>query len=102
MKINRQKLPVKYALDVYSETPGFPSQTDLEYMLVSTLLEQNRIEAEFTAEHVWDYYKHCVGTISDLRAFLEQLFVDGAVDCSVQGHKSSSNSYIITGHAWMN
>ena len=104
MKIDRKKLPVKYALEIYTEVPGFPTREDLEYLLITSLEERDLLESEFTAEHVWESYKYCLGTIKELRDFLDSLFQPDVpvADGQVEGFKASSNSYLVKKHAWMN
>lgn len=79
MKINQEKLPVKYALNVYREMSGFPSHMDLVYMLLSNLSDREEIEKVFTPSQVWNYMKDGVGTISELQGFLD--YVSDPTDC---------------------
>jgi hypothetical protein len=57
LKINRNKLPVKYNLEIYQEMPGFGCHQDLEYMLVSTLENRNMLEKDFNPSNVWQGLK---------------------------------------------
>lgn len=100
MKINRNKLPVKYALEIYQELTGYPSPQDLEYILLTTLEEKELLEKDFTAERVWPTMKHHLGIIQDARDFLEELAYDGN-SRDVKITKSSANSYRVTSHSWM-
>jgi hypothetical protein len=79
MKINQNKLPVKYALNVYKEMQGFPSHMDLVYMLLSNLSDREEIENPFTPSQVWSYMKDGVGTINELHGFLD--YVSDSADC---------------------
>ena len=104
MRINRNKLPMKYALEIYQEIPGYPSHTDLEYILISTLQDKDLLGKEFTADQVWDSFKHCLGTIKDLQGFLDYAFQpDDERDrhlMASQGTKPTSNTYQLHDHAW--
>jgi hypothetical protein len=73
MRINPNKLEVKYALDIYKEIPGFPSHRDLTYILIRTLEDIHMLEQEFVAENIWVGMKTCMGTLADCRGFLEQV-----------------------------
>lgn len=100
MKINRRKLPVKYALEIYQELPGYPSSQDFEYLLITALQEKELLEKDFTAEKVWPTLKHHMGIIQDARDFLEELAYDpNSRDVKIT--KSSGNSYRVTSHSWM-
>ena len=79
MKINQNKLPVKYALNVYKEMKEFPSHMDLVYMLLSNLSDREEIENPFTPSQVWSYMKDGVGTINELHGFLD--YVSDPADC---------------------
>lgn len=79
MKINQNKLPIKYALNVYKEMTSFPSHEDLTYMLLSNLSDREEIEKSFTPSQVWQYMKDGVGTIKDLHIFLD--YVSDPVAC---------------------
>ena len=79
MKINQNKLPVKYALNVYKEMKEFPSHVDLVYMLLSNLSDREEIENPFTPSQVWSYMKDGVGTINELHGFLD--YVSDPTDC---------------------
>jgi len=79
MKINQNKLPVKYALNVYKEMKEFPSHMDLVYMLLSNLSDREEIENPFTPSQVWSYMKDGVGTINELHGFLD--YVSDSADC---------------------
>ncbi|MFM2010004.1 MAG: hypothetical protein RLZZ479_395 [Bacteroidota bacterium] len=71
MKINQNKLPIKYLLNVYKEMESFPSHTDLTYMLLSNLSDKEELNSPFTPSQVWPYMKDGVGTISELSGFLD-------------------------------
>lgn len=73
MKINPNKLPIKYLLNVYQEIPGYPTHDDLCYALVSTLDENGRLSKEFLPEQVWNGMKYHVGSMTELTDFLDNL-----------------------------
>lgn len=73
MKTNRDKLPVKYALEIYQEIDGYPTHIDLIYILIRTLEENNLINIEFSPENVWVDLKKCIGTLPKLHDFLQNL-----------------------------
>ena len=102
MKINRRNLPVKYALEVYTQLPGYPSQNDLEFVLLQTLQDKSLLEKTFTAENVWSGMKNHIGTIDELRKLLDTIFVSDNTDGAsvIYGSKTSANSYQITSHNW--
>ena len=100
MRINRNKLPVKYALEIYQELPGYPSTQDLEYILMTTLEEKELLEKDFTAERVWPIMKQHLGIIQDARDFLEEL-ADESDSRDVKITKTSLNSYRVTSHSWL-
>ena len=55
------RLPVKYALGVYKEMPGFPTHEDLAFMLISNLEGKNKLEQPFVPSEVWPYMKDAIG-----------------------------------------
>jgi len=71
MRINQNKLEVKYALDIYKEIPGFPSHTDITYVMIRALEDTNLVGEEFLPENIWHHMKTCMATMQDLRAFLD-------------------------------
>lgn len=79
MKINPSNLPVKYALNVYRDMKEFPTHTDMVFMLLSSLSDRDEIDQPFTASQVWQYMKDGVGTIQELRGFLD--YVSDSADC---------------------
>lgn len=107
MRLNRNKLPIKYALDIYQDILGYPSHSDLEYLLVSTLQNKDLLGKDFTVEQVWDGMKHVMPLAVNLTEFLENLSKnhsssDKAVIPLLSVTKSTPNSYQVTGHPWMN
>lgn len=101
MKINRKRLPVKYALEIYQDLAGYPSHQDLEYLLVSTLEDTNLLESDFTADKIWSGLKMALGTQKDLTKFLDHLSEDKSIaEFNVDLKKTSANSYRLDGHNW--
>ena len=102
--INRKKLPVKYALEIYSELPGYPTHSDLEYILITALQERDLLGLDFTADQLWDAFKHCLPTIADLRKFLDETFDPGDERDRLlmisQGTKPTPTTYKLHDHAW--
>jgi hypothetical protein len=76
MRINPIKLEAKYALDVYQELPGFPSDRDRTYILMRSLEESGFLDKEFVAENIWNSMKSCFGTLKEFRSFLNSLSED--------------------------
>ena len=101
MKINRNRLPVKYALEIYQDLDGYPSHQDLEYLLVSTLEDTNLLESDFTADKIWSGLKMTLGTQKDLIVFLDYLSEEKSIaEFNVSLKKTSANSYRLDGHNW--
>jgi hypothetical protein len=105
MIINRRKLPVKYALEVYQELPGYPSHQDLEYILVWICQEKNLLEKKFTPDNLWSGMRNHLGTLEDLRSFLDYLANPDdptvAKDFKVKIEKLAENSYKLITHDWV-
>lgn len=80
MRINNNKLEIKYALELYKEVPGFPTHTDITYVLIRALEDTNIIEEDFLPEQIWHHMKSCMATINDLREFLE--YISSKEKCS--------------------
>jgi hypothetical protein len=101
LKINRKKLPVKYALEIYQDLSGYPTHADLEYILVCALEDQGILDKDFTAESVWKRMKSALGTVKDLTKFLDYLSEEKEIaDFNVNLNKTSANSYKLTSHRW--
>ena len=69
MRIDRKKLKLKWALDLYQELEGFPTREDCLYLLVKTLEENEMLDKEFNIHNVWGgmkslhhkaYYKYFI------------------------------------------
>ncbi len=98
MKINQKKLPLKYFLEIYQEAPGYPSQTDLEYALISSLSDKGLLESEFAVENIWNGMKNHIGTLSELEKFLNGLTLNES-NTNVQLTKSGKK-YRVTYFPW--
>jgi hypothetical protein len=102
MRINPKKLPIKYFLDIYQEIPSYPNNDDLQYILLRTLQDKNLLGKSFTAENVWIGMRNALGTIQDLRNFLDLIFLSGdQTKFYLKGKKTSENSYQLESHEWM-
>ena len=73
MKINYDKVPLKYVLGLYQEIAGYPTQTDLEFALATALEEKGLMTSDFLAEQVWPVMKYHLGTIAEVETLLEEL-----------------------------
>jgi hypothetical protein len=73
MRINNNKLEIKYALELYKEVPGFPTHRDITYVLIRALEDTNLVGEEFLPEQIWHHMKTCMATMNDLRDFLDQV-----------------------------
>lgn len=104
MRINNSKLPIKYVLEVFQSLPGYPSQRDLEYMLLRYLEERDHLEKPFKPEQLWHGFKNLVPTINDLKEFLERLSSPDPTynhDFIINLIKHSDGTYQIQSHSWM-
>jgi len=105
VKINRNKLPVKYNLEIYQEMPNFGSHQDLEYMLVNTLENRGMLEKVFNPSNVWQGMRSALGTSEDLRAFLDYLAQPDdpkdKIDFKVSLLKKGHDKYQLESHKWM-
>lgn len=52
MKINRSKLPAKYALEVYKMVDGYPSTIDLLYEIVTVLEDRDKMDQVFQPKDI--------------------------------------------------
>ena len=85
MRIDYNKLPVKYALEVYQELPGYPTAQDKKYILLRVLEEANLLETPFSSKDVWKGMKNCIPTLESLEEFLASLENDE--ECKVVKEK---------------
>jgi hypothetical protein len=72
MKINPNRVEVKYALELYSEIPGFPSHTDILYVLIRSLEDQDLLDKDFYLENVWGALRNCVSTSTKAKNLLDE------------------------------
>jgi hypothetical protein len=75
VRINSNKLEVKYALDIYKEIPGFPSATDMLYVMIRSLEDLDLLDKEFNADNMWSALRTCMGTITEIREYLDSISI---------------------------
>jgi hypothetical protein len=92
MRIDRNKLPAKYALEVYKMVDGFPSTIDLLYEIVSILQERNKLEQPFVAKELLKEVPTRIDG-EDLENSLVRLAEDGWLE-------RIDNSYQLVNHPW--
>ena len=96
---------MKYNLEIYQEMPGFGCHQDLEYMLVNTLENRGMLEKDFNPSNVWQGMKSALGTVEDLRGFLEYLAQPDdpkdKLDFKVSLTKKGHDKYRLETHKWM-
>lgn len=51
-RINRSKLPTKYALEVYKMVDGYPSTIDLLYEIVTVLEDREKLDQAFQSKDI--------------------------------------------------
>ena len=51
-RINRSKLPTKYALEVYKMVDGYPSTIDLLYEIVTVLEDRDKLDQAFQPKDI--------------------------------------------------
>ena len=51
-RINRSKLPTKYALEVYKMVDGYPSTIDLLYEIVTVLEDRDKLTQAFQSKDI--------------------------------------------------
>jgi hypothetical protein len=79
LKIDTSKLEIKYLLEIYKESPDYPSHTDYCYVLIRALEDDGLLEQEFTPEQIWPRIKASFGTMFNFRGFLD--YVSDPADC---------------------
>jgi len=92
MKINRSKLPAKYALEVYKMVDGYPSTIDLLYEIVNVLEERGKLDQAFQSK---DILKEVSTRFEgeDLEQSLPKLVKDGWLTIE-------NGNYSLTNHPW--
>lgn len=93
LKINRNRLPAKYALEVYKMVDGYPSTIDLLYEVVTILEERKTLEDPFTAMSLMKEVNTRVDG-KDLEDSLEEMVSEGWLS------KAESGSYTVAKHPW--
>ena len=73
MRIDRKKLKLKWALDLYQELEGFPTREDCLYLLVKTLEENEMLDKEFNIHNVWGGMKSLHHNGVNIQNFLESI-----------------------------
>ena len=109
MTINQNKLEVKYALDIYSEIPGFPTHTDRIYVMIRSLEEGDEegtwLDREFRAENIWGPMRSCIATLKDFRVFLDSIADEGLPENELFLQKTrtakSHSYYRLIRNPWM-
>lgn len=93
MRINKNALPAKYALEVYKMVDGYPSTIDLLYEIVSILQERDRFEQPFAA---LDIMKEVTSRINneDLEVTLKTMVSEGWLS-------TEDNKYKLAKHPWL-
>jgi hypothetical protein len=106
MKINPNKLEVKYALELYKEVPGFPSHRDITYVMIRALEDKGLLEKEFNAGDIWSHMKMCFGTGKELHGFLD--YVSSVDECPAEelllqkiGTDKNGGIYKLIRNPWM-
>jgi len=76
MKINPNRVEVKYALELYTEIPGFPSHTDILYVLIKSLEYHDLLEKDFSIDSIWSSLRNCISSPSKAKLVLDK-FCEG-------------------------
>lgn len=92
MRIDRNKLPAKYALEVYKMVDGFPSTIDLLYEIVNILQERNKLDQSFVAKELLKEVPTRLDG-EDLEQSLARLAEEGWLE-------RIDNSYQLVNHPW--
>lgn len=93
MRIDKNLLPAKYALEVYKMVDGYPSTIDLLYEIVSVLQERDKLEQPFVA---LDIMKEVTSRINndDLEVTLKALVSENWLSLD-------DGKYKLTKHPWL-
>jgi hypothetical protein len=93
MRIDQNKLPAKYALEVYKMVDGFPSTIDILYEIVTILQARDRLTQPFQAK---DLLKEVTTRIQgeDLQDTLPKLASEGWL-------RQDGETYYLDSHPWM-
>jgi hypothetical protein len=92
MEINRNRLPAKYAMEVYKMVDGYPSTIDILYELVNVLEERKALETPFQASSL---LKEIVSREPDMD------LVDSLDSLAKQGYlQKSGDHFTLVKHPW--
>jgi hypothetical protein len=91
-KINRNRLPAKYALEVYKMVDGYPSAIDILYETVVILEERNSLDQPFTAKSM----------MKEINTRIAGKDLDQSYDDMVTENwlAKSGDSYTLVTHPW--
>jgi hypothetical protein len=92
LKIDRNRLPAKYALEVYKMVDGYPSTIDLLYELVIILEERKALEEKFTAKSMMREVSVRVND-KDLEESMDDMVAEGWL-------KRVEDGYQLVKHPW--
>ena len=102
MKINPNRVEVKYALELYTEIPGFPSHTDILYVLIRSLEDQDLLDKVFSLEHVWSALRNCIGTSTKAKTLLDEFCVGSNPVLSKANTDKKNPAYRLLKNPWAN
>ena len=94
MRIDRNKLPTKYVLEVYKMVEGYPSTIDLLYEIVSILEARSKLDAPFTAIGMMKEVSARLNNGEDLEDSLKTLTKEGWLMADAGG-------YLLVKHPWI-
>jgi hypothetical protein len=93
MRIDRNKLQAKYALEVYKMVDGYPSTIDLLYEIVTVLSEREKLTEPFIAKDILREVTTRLGE-EDLADSLPKLQKEGWLEFT-------EGAYQVAKHPWM-
>ena len=93
LAIDRKKLPIKYALEVYKMVDGYPSSIDILYELVGILEDRASLYEEFTCISVIKEVS-TRETSKDLEESLTTLSNDGWLIKTKEKYRLSNHPWI--------
>lgn len=92
LKINRSRLPAKYALEVYKMVDGYPSTIDLLYEVVTILEERKTLEQPFTSKSMLKEVNTRVDG-KDLEETLNSMVTEGWLTTIDDGYKLAKHPW---------
>lgn len=101
MRINQNKLEIKYALELYKELPGFPTQNDILYVLVTCLEEKDLLDKEFTADLVWSSLRMFDSNLKIIRTYLDDLATGENPPITKVKDDRRGGSFVLNHHPWL-